>query len=137
MSRYENDISIVFGGSAGQGVQTIADALVTVLKKNGYSVFACTEFMSRIRGGSNSTQVRITEKKRSAYVRRIDFLFALNAEAIEHLRDRRGRKKRQASSTHPLRHLQNRPEIRFFQTPWRWVLYSDFSTFLSMLFPGI
>ena len=90
MSRYENDISIVFGGAAGQGVQTIADALVTVLKKNGCSVFACTEFMSRIRGGSNSTQIRITEKKRSAYVRRIDFLFALNAEAIEHLRDRIG-----------------------------------------------
>ena len=90
MSRYENDISIVFGGAAGQGVQTIADALVTVLKKNGCSVFACTEFMSRIRGGSNSTQVRITEKKRSAYVRRIDFLFALNAESIEHLRDRIG-----------------------------------------------
>ena len=91
MSHYENDISIVFGGSAGQGVQTIADALVTVLKKNGCYVFACTEFMSRIRGGSNSTQIRITEKKRSAYVHRIDFLFALNAEAIEHLHDRIGK----------------------------------------------
>ena len=90
MHRFENDISIIFGGAAGQGVQTIADALVTVLKKNSYHVFACTEFMSRIRGGSNSTEVRITEKKRSAYVHRIDFLFALNAGAIAHLRDRIG-----------------------------------------------
>ena len=91
MHHFEKDISIVFGGAAGQGVQTIADALVKVLKKNGYYVFACTEFMSRIRGGSNSTEVRITEKKRRAYVRKIDFLVALNAEAIEHLENRIGR----------------------------------------------
>lgn len=90
MHRFENDISIVFGGAAGQGVQTIADALVKVLKRNGYYVFACTEFMSRIRGGSNSTEVRITRKRRRAYVQRIDFLVALNAEAIEHLADRIG-----------------------------------------------
>jgi len=87
---YTNDIAVVFGGAAGQGVQTIADALVKVLKKNGCHVFACTEFMSRIRGGSNSTLIRITDKKRSAYVRRIDFLFALNAEAVEHLHGRIG-----------------------------------------------
>jgi len=88
MRNYVNDVSLVFGGAAGQGVQTIADAVVTVLKKGGYHVFACTEFMSRIRGGSNSTEVRVTSKKRRAYVRRIDFLFALNAEAVEHLRER-------------------------------------------------
>lgn len=88
MHHFEKDISIVFGGAAGQGVQTIADALVKVLKRNGHYVFACTEFMSRIRGGSNSTEVRITGKKRRAYVRKIDFLVALNAEAIDHLENR-------------------------------------------------
>ncbi len=90
MHHYTDDISIVFGGAAGQGVQTVAEALVKVLKRNGYHVFACTEFMSRIRGGSNSTEVRVTGKKRRAYLRRIDFLVALNAEAIEHLEDRIG-----------------------------------------------
>ncbi len=88
MHHFEEEISIVFGGAAGQGVQTIADALVKVLKRKGYFVFASTEFMSRIRGGSNSTEVRITEKKRRAYVRRIDLLIALNADAIDHLGDR-------------------------------------------------
>ena len=88
MYHFENDISIVFGGAAGQGVQTIANALVKVLKRNGYYVFACTEFMSRIRGGSNSTEVRITGKKRRAYVHRMDFLVALNADAIAHLEER-------------------------------------------------
>ncbi len=88
MHHFEQEISIVFGGAAGQGVQTIADALVKVLKRNGYFVFASTEFMSRIRGGSNSTEVRITDKKRRAYVRRIDLLVALNPEAVDHLKDR-------------------------------------------------
>lgn len=88
MRRYSNDISIVFGGAAGQGIQTIASALVSVLKRSGCHVFACTEFMSRVRGGSNSTQVRITGRKRHAYVHRIDFLFALNADALEHLKTR-------------------------------------------------
>ncbi|MGB0131629.1 2-oxoacid:acceptor oxidoreductase subunit alpha [Chlorobium sp.] len=88
MRHYSSDISIVFGGGAGQGIQTIALTLVNVLKRSRCHVFACTEFMSRVRGGSNSTQVRITGKKRHAYVNRIDFLFALNADAIEHLKTR-------------------------------------------------
>lgn len=90
MHHYADEVSIVFGGAAGQGVQTIADALVKVLKRNGYYVFACTEFMSRIRGGSNSTEVRITGKERKAYVRGIDVLVALNAEAVDHLEERIG-----------------------------------------------
>ena len=57
------DISLVFCGAAGQGVQTITSALLVVLKKYGYNVFSCTEYMSRIRGGSNTTEIRITEKR--------------------------------------------------------------------------
>jgi len=79
---------MVFCGEAGQGVQTITGALLYVLKKHGYNVFSCTEYMSRIRGGSNTTEIRITEKKRDAYVRRIDMLFALSHNVVEHLKDR-------------------------------------------------
>ncbi|MBF0585452.1 2-oxoacid:acceptor oxidoreductase subunit alpha [Prosthecochloris sp. N3] len=87
---HQDDISLVFGGAAGQGIQTIADALVTVLKNNGYAVFSCQEFMSRVRGGSNSSQIRITSERRNAYVRKIDLLFVLDAEALDHLRWRIG-----------------------------------------------
>jgi 2-oxoglutarate ferredoxin oxidoreductase subunit alpha len=88
MHLFADDLSIVFGGAAGQGVQTITSALIPVMKKEGYHLFSCTEYMSRIRGGSNSTQIRITGRKRQAYVSRIDFLFALNAQALEHLQER-------------------------------------------------
>lgn len=88
MKRFSGDISLVLGGAAGQGVQTVEALLVRVLKREGYNVFASKEYMSRIRGGSNSTEIRVTDKKRSAFVNRIDFLFAMDKDVIPHLSKR-------------------------------------------------
>lgn len=88
MHRFSGDISIVLGGAAGQGVQTVETLLVQVLKREGYYVYASKEYMSRIRGGSNSTEIRLTSKKRRAYVDRIDLLFALDKNVIPHLEHR-------------------------------------------------
>ncbi|MGB4943465.1 MAG: 2-oxoacid:acceptor oxidoreductase subunit alpha [Candidatus Moraniibacteriota bacterium] len=88
MHRFTGDISIVLGGAAGQGIQTVETLLVQVLKKEGYHVFASKEYMSRIRGGSNSTEIRLTSKKRRAYVDRIDLLFALDKNVVPHLAHR-------------------------------------------------
>lgn len=88
MRHFYNDLSIVLGGAAGQGVQTVEALLVAVLKREGYQVFACKEYMSRVRGGSNSTEIRLSSKKHRAYVRRIDFLFAMDGNVVAHLRDR-------------------------------------------------
>jgi len=92
MPHFSKDISIVVGGAAGQGIQTVEAALMRILKDAGYGVFACKEYMSRVRGGSNSVEIRLSSVKapRRAYVRRIDFLFALDAPALEHLRWRIG-----------------------------------------------
>jgi 2-oxoglutarate ferredoxin oxidoreductase subunit alpha len=88
MKRFSGDISLVLGGAAGIGVQTVEALLVQVLKREGYNVFACKEYMSRIRGGSNSTAIRITNKKRGAFVSRIDFLFAMDKDVVSHLQER-------------------------------------------------
>jgi 2-oxoglutarate ferredoxin oxidoreductase subunit alpha len=88
MLRAHDEISIVLGGSAGQGIQTVEALLMGVLKSQGYHVFATKEYMSRIRGGSNSTEIRVTSKKRSAYVRNIDILLPLDKGALPHLRKR-------------------------------------------------
>lgn len=88
MKNFSQDVSLILGGSAGMGIQTIEAVLVQVLKREGYNVFASKEYMSRIRGGSNSTEIRITNKKRSSFVKRIDFLFALDADVIPHLKKR-------------------------------------------------
>lgn len=88
MHRFSGDISIVLGGAAGQGIQTVEALLVEVLRREGYFVFASKEYMSRIRGGSNSTEIRITSKPRRAFVKKIDLLFVLDKGALDHLAPR-------------------------------------------------
>lgn len=88
MRRLSGDISIVIGGAAGQGVQTVETLLMQVLKREGYFVFASKEYMSRIRGGSNSTEIRLTSTERRAFVERIDLLFALDKDVVPHLKHR-------------------------------------------------
>ncbi|MCX5782424.1 MAG: 2-oxoacid:acceptor oxidoreductase subunit alpha [Elusimicrobia bacterium] len=88
MKQFNDDISIVICGEAGQGIQTVEKLLTGIFKEAGYNVFATKEYMSRIRGGSNSTQLRITSKRVSAFVNKIDLLIPLDQDAIPHLAHR-------------------------------------------------
>ena len=83
-----NDISIVLCGEAGQGIQTVEQLFTKIVKKEGFNVFSTKEYMSRVRGGSNSTQLRISTEPVSAYINRIDILITLSEYAIKHLGDR-------------------------------------------------
>jgi 2-oxoglutarate ferredoxin oxidoreductase subunit alpha len=81
-------VSIVIAGEAGQGIQTIEYLLAKILKLEGYHVFACKEYMSRIRGGANSTEIRVAADRVAAYTERIDLLVPLDKGALSHLRKR-------------------------------------------------
>jgi len=83
-----NDVSIVLCGAAGQGIQTVEALMTKTLKRTGYHVFATREYMSRVRGGVNSTTIRVSSKSVRAFVDRIDILIPLNEEAIPHLKER-------------------------------------------------
>ncbi len=87
MSKFE-DVSIVLCGEAGQGIQTVEEILVKAVKLGGYNVFSSKEYMSRIRGGENSTEIRVSSKRVAAYVDRIDILIAISKGAINHLEER-------------------------------------------------
>lgn len=82
------DVSIVLCGEAGQGIQTVEETLTRILKLSGYYVFATKEYMSRVRGGSNSTQIRVSDKPVRAPIDRIDFLIALDKDSIKHVSTR-------------------------------------------------
>jgi 2-oxoglutarate ferredoxin oxidoreductase subunit alpha len=82
------DVSIVICGAAGQGVQTVEQLLVGMLKMSGYHIFATKEYESRVRGGINSTELRISSQRVSAYVSRIDLLIPLTSLAFKHLEHR-------------------------------------------------
>jgi 2-oxoglutarate ferredoxin oxidoreductase subunit alpha len=83
-----NDISIVLCGQAGQGIQTVEKLFTRVFKANGYHVFATKEYMSMVRGGMNSTAIRISDKPVCAFIDRIDILVGLNKGAVQHLKKR-------------------------------------------------
>ena len=88
VSRFNDDVSIVLCGEAGQGIQTVEHILTQTLKLSGYHVFSTQEYMSRIRGGSNSTLVRVSSNRVSAPVDRIDLLIPFSPGAVRHVQKR-------------------------------------------------
>ncbi|GAI51786.1 unnamed protein product, partial [marine sediment metagenome] len=73
---------------AGHGIQTVEVLLTRIFKLGGLNVFATKEYMSRVRGGSNSTQIIISSKKVLAPLNRIDILIPLDHSALPHLKER-------------------------------------------------
>ena len=76
------DYTIRIGGEAGQGLQTVGAALAKVLSRQGYHVFTHQDYMSRVRGGHNFYQVRVSEKPLCASKDRIHILVALDRDTI-------------------------------------------------------
>jgi len=83
-----DNVSIVLCGQAGMGIQTVEFLLTRILKLAGYNVFATKEYMSRIRGGTNSTEIRMSSEAIGSSVSRIDILIPLNKGAIQHVEKR-------------------------------------------------
>ena len=76
-------VSVVISGAAGQGIQAVEELLSNVVKDSDLYVFATKEYMSRVRGGNNSSTLRISCKPVYANIDRIDLLLVLNENAIE------------------------------------------------------
>ncbi|HCE45680.1 MAG TPA: 2-oxoacid:acceptor oxidoreductase subunit alpha [Lentisphaeria bacterium] len=79
------DVSILLCGQAGQGIQTVEHLLMRILKSSGYCLFTGKEYMSRVRGGMNSTSIRISGSPVSAPSNRIDILVPLDKGGVSHV----------------------------------------------------
>ena len=88
----DNEISLVLGGEAGQGLQTIAQILARMFLNGGLHVVAESEFMSRIRGGSNSVTLRAAPTPVRALSGKLDLCFFLDRDALPRLLGRCGPK---------------------------------------------
>ena len=89
MVRRMKDIAIVICGAAGQGIATVEDLITGILKQAGYYCYSTSEFMSRIRGGTNSTLIRVSsERINPTFIDRIDILVPLHSSALPHLKHR-------------------------------------------------
>lgn len=78
-----NDMSIVIGGDAGQGVESSGAGFGLALARAGLHVFAMQDYRSRIRGGHNFYQIRISEEPRLSHSNPVHLLLALTAETAE------------------------------------------------------
>jgi 2-oxoglutarate ferredoxin oxidoreductase subunit alpha len=85
---HENEVVIVLGGEAGQGIQTLETILTRMLKAAGLHVFATKEYMSRVRGGSNSATIRAASGPVRAAVDRADICVLLDRDAHPWLMNR-------------------------------------------------
>ncbi len=82
------DLNILIGGEAGQGLKTVESLLTTILFRQGFYVYSTKDYMSRIRGGHNFMEVRISDKPVHGPTNEIDVLVALNDESVDlHLQD--------------------------------------------------
>ena len=77
------DYTVLIGGEAGQGIQTIGGMLSKVFARAGFHVFSHQDYMSRIRGGHNFYQIRFSDTPVHSSKKTIDLLVALNLESIE------------------------------------------------------
>lgn len=85
---FDKEISLVIAGEAGQGIDTITQVVAETIKKNGFNVFYTKEYMSRIKGGCNSSTIRISDEKICAYAEKADFIFAISKNSLKHLQKR-------------------------------------------------
>ena len=76
------DYTIKIGGEAGQGIQTIGGTLAKLFARAGYHVFTHQDYESRVRGGHNIYQVRLSDRHVTASRDRIDILVALDKLSI-------------------------------------------------------
>ena len=79
----DHDINIRVGGEAGQGIQTIGLALAQTFQKSGLYVFSTQYYLSRVRGGHNYFQIRVSDSPIKAISDRLDLLIALDSASVE------------------------------------------------------
>ncbi len=81
------DISILIGGAAGQGIQTIGALLARVCNNAGLFIFSVDDFESRIRGGHSFHLLRISTQALTAPNFKPDILVALDEKTYEYHKD--------------------------------------------------
>jgi 2-oxoglutarate/2-oxoacid ferredoxin oxidoreductase subunit alpha len=78
----KEELTIKIAGEAGQGTQTVGMALCKLYKNAGLNIFANQDFMSRIRGGNNFFQLRISHSPVYTLRKLSDIVVALDKPSV-------------------------------------------------------
>jgi 2-oxoglutarate/2-oxoacid ferredoxin oxidoreductase subunit alpha len=79
----KNNMTFKIGGEAGQGVESSGAGFARALARGGLHVYGLQDYMSRIRGGHNFYQIRVSETPLYTHDESIHLLIALDPETIE------------------------------------------------------
>lgn len=85
---HPNRLSILIAGAAGSGIKTLEMFLSHAFKESGFFLFSTKEYMSRVRGGSNSTLLSLSQTPVCAPVWKVDICIVLNNDAYRHVAQR-------------------------------------------------
>jgi 2-oxoglutarate ferredoxin oxidoreductase subunit alpha len=77
------EISILIGGKAGDGIRQAGHVIAQLLNRIGYRIFFYDDYPSLIRGGHNFSIIRASEKRVLAHKDTIDIIVALNQDTVE------------------------------------------------------
>jgi len=76
-------MQIIVAGAAGQGSKKAGLLIGKLFNHYGYKIFIHEDYESVIKGGHNFSQISVSKEEGSAISERVDYLLALNKEAIE------------------------------------------------------
>jgi len=82
VARSTNEMSILIGGDAGQGVESGGAGFAQAFARAGLHVYAMQDFRSRIRGGHNFFQMRLSERPVYSHRDPVQLVVALNPESV-------------------------------------------------------
>ncbi|MDD5217778.1 MAG: 2-oxoacid:acceptor oxidoreductase subunit alpha [Candidatus Omnitrophica bacterium] len=77
-----NELTVRVAGEAGQGMQTVGTVLCDIFRKEGFDLFSNQDYMSRIRGGNNYFQIRVSSHPLQSHREKTDILVALDRESV-------------------------------------------------------
>jgi 2-oxoglutarate ferredoxin oxidoreductase subunit alpha len=81
------DISVVIGGKAGEGINVAGATVARLFGRLGYYTYMYFDYPSLIKGGHNFSVIRASEQKIGAHRNRADFIIALNQDTVDLHRD--------------------------------------------------
>ncbi|WP_148208185.1 2-oxoacid:acceptor oxidoreductase subunit alpha [Methanosphaerula palustris] len=74
------EVSVLIGGRAGEGINKASTILAHLLGHLGYRIYMYYDYPSLIRGGHNFAIIRATAEERGTHQDAVDFLLCMNQE---------------------------------------------------------
>ncbi len=78
-----NDLSVLIGGKAGDGIDRAGSILAAIFNRLNYRIYVYRDYPSIIRGGHTFSVIRASKEKRATHMDEADILLALNQDAVD------------------------------------------------------